>query len=74
MKEAARTATSILYSWMWEIKDVPCGIYVGVVNFKIAGRTTTAGTVGDRVRIFLKRENGLLSKANENIPWDDKPA
>lgn len=74
MKEAERTATSILYSWMWDTKDVPCGIYVGVANFKIAGRTTTAGTVGDRVRIFLKRENGLLSKANESIPWDDKPA
>jgi hypothetical protein len=69
MEEVERTANSISYRWRWDITHVPCGVYVGVVNFKIAGKTTTAGTVGDRVRIFLSRENGLLSKAHENVPW-----
>jgi hypothetical protein len=74
MEEVERTANSIRYRWRWDIAHVPCGVYVGVVNFKIAGKTTTAGTVGDRVRIFLNRENGLLTKAHGKIPWDDKPA
>jgi len=43
MKETARTATSIRYSWMWDIKDVPCGLYVGVVNFTIAARQRCRG-------------------------------
>jgi hypothetical protein len=38
MEETQRTATSILYSWKWNMKDVPCGVYVGVVNYTIAGR------------------------------------
>ena len=37
MKETARTATSIQYSWMWDMSDVLCGLYVGVVNFTIGG-------------------------------------
>ena len=37
MKETARTDTSIQYSWTWDIKDVPCSLYVGVVNFTIGG-------------------------------------
>lgn len=77
MKEAARTATSIRYTWMWDIKDVPCGLYVGVVNFTIGGTAKmqhTASPVGERLRIFLKRENGNIVKAHEKIPWDDKPA
>lgn len=72
MKEAARTPTSIRYSWMWDIKDVPCGVYVGVVNFTIGGTAKmqrTASSVGERLRIFLKRENGQIVKAHENIPW-----
>jgi len=77
MKETARTATAIRYSWMWDIKDVPCGLYVGVVNFTIGGTAKmqeTASHVGDRLRIFLKLENGQIVKTHENIPWDDKPA
>lgn len=77
MKETAQTATSIRYSWMWDIRDVPCGVYVGVVNFTIGGTAKmqrTASPVGDRLRIFLERENGQIVKMHENIPWGDKPA
>ena len=77
MKEIARTTTSIRYSWMWDIKDVPCGLYVGVVNFTIGGTAKiqeTASPLGERLRIFLKRENGHLVKTHENIPWNDKLA
>ncbi|MGH9736307.1 MAG: hypothetical protein ACRD8A_17180 [Candidatus Acidiferrales bacterium] len=77
MKETTRTATSIRYSWMWDIKDVPCGMYVGVVNFTIGGTAKmqhTASPVAERLRVFLKRENGQIVKAHENILWDDKPA
>lgn len=77
MKEVARTTTSIRYSWMWDVKDVPCGVYVGVVNFTIGGTAKmqrTASPVGTRLRIFLKLENGQIVKAHENIPWEDKPA
>lgn len=77
MKEAARTATSIKYTWMWDIKDVPCGLYVGVVNFTIGGAAQmqrTASPVGERLRIFFKREKGQIVKAHEKIPWDDNSA
>jgi hypothetical protein len=77
MKEKARTDTSIQYSWMWDIKDVPCGLYVGVVNFTLGGTVKvqeTASTLNERVRIFFIRENGHLIKTHENIPWDDKAA
>lgn len=77
MKETARTTTSVQYRWTWDMLDVPCGLYVGVVNFTIGGTAKmqeTASTLKERVRIFLRRENGHLVKAHENIPWDDKPA
>lgn len=77
MKETERTATSIRYSWMWDINDVPCGVYVGVVNFTIGGTPriqNTASPVGKRLRIFLKLENGQIVKTHEEIPWGDKPA
>jgi hypothetical protein len=47
------------------------------MNFTIAGATKlqqTASPVGERLRIFLKLENGQIVKTHENIPWDDKPA
>jgi hypothetical protein len=72
MKETTRSVTSVRYSWMWDIKDVPCGVYVGVVNFTIGGTAKlqqTASPVGERLRIFLKRENGQIVKTHENIPW-----
>ncbi len=72
MKETARTDTSIQYSWKWDMKDVPCGLYVGVVNFTIGGAVKmvrTACNVGERLRIFLKLENGQIVKSHENIPW-----
>jgi hypothetical protein len=77
MNETARTATSIHYSWTWDMVEVPCGLYVGVVNFTIGGSVKlqeTASPLQERVRIFLKRENGQIIKTHENIPWDDKPA
>jgi hypothetical protein len=71
MQETARTATSIQYSWRWNMKDVPCGVYVGVVNYMIAGRQPVIGnTVAERLRIFFKRENGKLVKTHETIPWN----
>jgi hypothetical protein len=77
MKETARTATSIQFSLTWDVLDVPCGLYVGVVNFTIGGAAEiqeTASTLGERVRIFVKRENSQIVKTHENIPWDDKSA
>jgi hypothetical protein len=77
MKETARTTTSIQYSWTWDMLEVQCGLYVGVVNFTVGGTVKmqrTASALEDRVRIFLKREKGQIVKAHENIPWDDKPA
>lgn len=73
MREAKRTPTSVQYSWMWDMKDVSCGLYVGVVNFTIGGSAkivNTASTVGDRVKIFLKREGQQVIKAHENVPWN----
>jgi hypothetical protein len=69
MKETARTATSIQYRWLWNMKDVPCGTYVGVVNFQIGGKPVIGNTVGDRLTIFLVRENGKIIKKHETIPW-----
>jgi len=71
MQETARTATSVLYSWKWNMKDVPCGVYVGVVNYMIAGRQPVIGnTVAERLRIFFQRENGKIIKKHEAIPWN----
>jgi hypothetical protein len=70
MQETARTDTSILYSWKWSTKDVPCGVYVGVTNYKIGGTPVFGCTVQDRVKVFYKRENGKIIKSNEIIPWN----
>jgi hypothetical protein len=73
MKEKDRTATSIRFSWTWHTTEVPCGMYVGVVNFTIGGTAKmqhTASPVGERLRIFLKLENGQVVKTHENVPWD----
>jgi hypothetical protein len=70
MEEVERTATTIRYAWKWSMKDVPCGVYVGVVNFQIGGKPVIANTVGDRVKIFLRREGGKLIKSHETIPWE----
>jgi hypothetical protein len=70
MREDARTATSIQYSWKWSMKGVPCGVYVGVVNYTIGGKPVIGNSVGDRLRILLKRENGRIITTHENIPWD----
>jgi hypothetical protein len=70
MKETARTANSIRYSWKWNQKNVPCGVYVATVNFQIGGKPVIGNVVGDRVRVFLKRENGKVIKTHETIPWD----
>jgi hypothetical protein len=70
MEETARTADSIHYLWMWNPKNVPCSIYVGVVNYHIGGKAVIGDVVGERVRIFFRRENGKLIKSHETIPWD----
>ena len=69
MEEAARTATSISYTWKWS-KDVPCSIYVGVVNFQIGGKPVTGNSVGNRLKVFYRRENGKIIKSFETITWD----
>jgi hypothetical protein len=70
MEETARTATTIRYSWKWNMKDVPCGVYVGVVNYMVVGHPPVIGnTVGERVKIFLVRENGKIIKKHEATPW-----
>ncbi|MGA7136435.1 MAG: hypothetical protein WBZ14_02075 [Terriglobales bacterium] len=70
MEETERTATSIKYSWKWSMKDTPSGVYVGVVNYQIGGNLVTGSIVGERLKVFFKRENGTMVKAHENIPWD----
>jgi hypothetical protein len=70
MKETARTATSVHYSWKWSMKDVPCGVYVGTVNYTIGGKPVIGNAVGERLKIFLKLENGRIRKSFETIPWD----
>jgi hypothetical protein len=72
MQESKRTTTSVQYSWIWDMTDVPCGVYVGVVNFTVGGKAKiveTGSIVGDRVKIFLKRDGGQLTKAHEKVPW-----
>jgi hypothetical protein len=32
-------------------------VYVGVVNFKVAGKLTVGSPVGKRLKVFLRREN-----------------
>ena len=69
MEETARTATSIQYGWKWNMKDVPCGVYVGVVNCTIEGHPPVVGnTVVERLTIFLARENGKIIKKHGTIP------
>jgi hypothetical protein len=70
MEETARSATSISYRWKWSMKDVPCGIYVGVVNFQIGGEPVTGNSVGNRLKVFYRRESGKIIKSFETIPWD----
>jgi hypothetical protein len=70
MEEIERTADSICYRWMWNPKNVPCGIYVGATNFHIAGKPVIGNIVEKRVKIFLRGENGKLIKSHETIPWD----
>ena len=70
MEETARTATSIRYSWKWDMKNVLCGRYVGIVNFKAAAQLHTGLTIGDRLRVFLERKGNHVSKNFETIPWD----
>jgi hypothetical protein len=69
MEETERTATSIRYSWKWSMKDAPCGVYVGVVNYQIGGPPVTGNIIGERLRVFFKRENGKMVKTHENVPW-----
>lgn len=70
MEETARTADSIHYRWMWNPKNVPCGVYVGVTNFHIGGKPVIGNIVEQRVKVFFRRENGKLIKTHETIPWD----
>jgi hypothetical protein len=63
MEETARTADSIRYAWKWNPRNIPCGVYVGVTNFRIGGKPVIGNIVEKRVRVFLKRENGKLIKA-----------
>jgi hypothetical protein len=75
MQETTRTPASIRYDWMWDTKDVPCGLYAGVVNFTIGATENTpkaqftARRVGNRLRIFLKLEKEQLVKTQESVPW-----
>ncbi len=70
MEEIARTATSVRFNWMWDTKDVPCGVYVGTVNFKIGDMLKVGSPVGERLKVFLKREKEQIIKDHETIPWD----
>ena len=52
--------------------EVQCGLYVGVVNFRLGGTVKieeTASVLENRVRIFFRRENRHLVKAHEKVPW-----
>lgn len=70
MEELTRTATSVRYSWKWDMKNVLCGLYVGIVNFKIGGQLHTGMKIGERLRVFLKDEGDRVSKNFESVPWE----
>jgi hypothetical protein len=70
MEEIARTATSVRFSWKWDMKDVPCGVYVGTVNLKIGDMLKIGSPLGERLKVFLKRENDQINQWHETIPWD----
>lgn len=70
MEEVSRTVTSVRFNWKWDTKDVPCGVYVGTVNFSIGGHREIGSPVNTRKRIFLKRENNQIIKTFEDVPWD----
>jgi hypothetical protein len=72
MEEKWRTPDSIRYSWKWDMLHVPCGLYVGVVNFTMGGSVKiqeTAYRLDRRVRIFLELDNTHLVKSHESVPW-----
>jgi hypothetical protein len=72
MKETMLTDTKVCYSWKWDMKDVPCGLYAGAVNFTIGGSVKiqeTAFPLGEMVRVFLMRDGRTLAKSHENVPW-----
>ncbi|HET9164600.1 MAG TPA: hypothetical protein VFP11_01295, partial [Candidatus Angelobacter sp.] len=70
MEEVARTATSVRFNWKWDTKDVSCGVYVGTVNFKIGDILKVGSPLGERLKVFLKREQDQIIKMHETIPWD----
>ncbi len=69
MTEVSRAATSVRFNWKWDLKDVPCSVYVGAVNFKIGKMLKVGSPIGDRLRVYLKREEGRIIKWHETIPW-----
>ena len=70
MEEIARTATSVRFNWNWDMKDVLCGVYVGTVNFRIGDMLKVGSPLGERLKVFLKREKDQITKWHEAIPWD----
>ena len=43
---------------------------MGIVNFKIGGHVDTGIKIGERLRVFLRREGNHVSKNFESIPWE----
>jgi hypothetical protein len=70
MEEISRTATSVRFNWKWDMKNVPCGVYVGAVNFNVGGHREIGSPINTRKRIFLKREDNQIIKTFEDVPWD----
>lgn len=70
MEEIARTPTSVRFNWMWDTKDIACGVYVATVNFKIGDMLKVGSPLGERLKVFLKREQDQIIKDHEAIPWD----
>ncbi|MGC2330290.1 MAG: hypothetical protein WA581_02455 [Candidatus Acidiferrales bacterium] len=64
----------LLYVYKWNTTWVPCGVYVGLVNFVVGEQIETAMIVGERVRLFIEVKNGHSAKANEKLPWDSTGA
>jgi hypothetical protein len=40
------------------------------LNYTIGGEPVIGNAVGERLKIFLKLENGRIRKSFETIPWD----
>jgi hypothetical protein len=64
------SSQGLRYVYRWDTTWVPCGVYVGLVNFVVGEKMETAMILGERVRLFIEVKDGHSAKANESLTWD----